>query len=77
MKEVIVRAEMIVLNAQSMKRFNETFFSLQHLNHFHFFFGQRTDKCIPKQFVCDGQNDCTMGEDEQTCYGAEENVNQK
>lgn len=38
-----------------------------------FFSSSRTLKCVPYDFVCDGELDCPDGEDEQYCYGIQEN----
>lgn len=35
----------------------------------------RTLKCIPHDFVCDGEHDCPGGEDELYCYGIQNNHN--
>lgn len=27
-------------------------------------------RCIPEEFICDGEKDCPEGDDEMTCFGA-------
>lgn len=34
-------------------------------------FTNSSGKCVPKDFVCDRESDCPLGEDERYCYGIE------
>lgn len=34
-------------------------------------YNNSSGKCVPKDFVCDREPDCPLGEDERYCYGME------